>query len=204
MKTVNTKGQLCPTPLILTKRALNETAQGGSFILIIDNQVSFANVSRYLKDNKITFSVAENNNVWTLTVTKNNKTPIEHKVESYYSNDIPHLQKGDFVISIASDKIGEGDSELGILLMINFIKAIRDLDVLPSKITFYNSGVFLGRKNSPVYDELKDLEKMGVGLYFCGTCINHYSLTDEINTGIVSNMFEIAQILASAGKIIKL
>jgi selenium metabolism protein YedF len=127
----------------------------------------------------------------------------EHKVESYYSNDIPHLQKGDFVISIASDKIGEGDSELGALLMINFIKAIRDLDTLPSKITFYNSGVFLGRKNSPVYEELKDLEKMGIGLYFCGTCISHYSLSDEIDKGIASNMFEIAQILASSGKVIK-
>jgi selenium metabolism protein YedF len=202
MKTVNARGQLCPTPLILTKRALNEAATGDSFILIIDNQVSFSNVSRYLKDNNTAFTVVENNNVWTLTITKDNKTPTEHKVESYCSNDIPHLLKGDFVVSIASDKIGEGDSELGTILMINFIKAIRDLDVLPSKITFYNRGVFLGGKNSPVYEELKDLEKMGVGLYLCGTCINHYSLSDEINIGIVSNMFEIAQILASSGKVI--
>jgi selenium metabolism protein YedF len=113
------------------------------------------------------------------------------------------LRKGDFVVSISSDKIGDGDSELGILLMTNFIKAIRDLDILPSKMTFYNRGVFLGTKNSPVYETLKDLEQMGVNLYLCGTCINHYSLSDEIDTGIVSNMFEIAQILASAGKVIK-
>jgi hypothetical protein len=70
-------------------------------------------------------------------------------------------------------------------------------------MTFYNRGVFLGRKNSPVYEELKDLEKMGVGLYLCGTCIKHYSLSDEIDIGVVSNMFEIAQIWASSGKVIK-
>jgi len=203
MKTIDARGQLCPAPLILTKRALNEAAKDDSFILIIDNQVAFANVSRYLKDNKTAFSVVENNSVWTFTITKNNTTATESKVESYYPNDIPHLRKGNFVVSIASDRIGDGDHELGSLLMINFIKAIRDLDVLPSKMTFYNRGVFLGRKNSPLYKELKDLEKMGVDLYLCGTCINHYSLSDEIDLGIVSNMFEIAQILASADKVIK-
>ena len=203
MQTVDTRGQLCPAPLIMTKRALNNTEKDDSFIVLIDNQVSFANVSRYLKDNKTAFSVVENNNIWTLTVTKNTETKIDSKVEPYCSNDIPHLQKGDFVISISSDKMGDGDRELGTLLMINFIKAIRDLDTLPSKMTFYNRGVFLGRKNSPVYEELKDLEKMGVGLYLCGTCIKHYSLSDEIDTGVISNMFEIAQIWASAGKVIK-
>ena len=203
MKTVDARGQLCPAPLILTKRALNEAAKGDSFFLIIDNQIAFANVSRYLTDNKTAFSVVENSNIWTFTITKSDKTSTEHNIESYCSGDIPHLRKGNFVVSIASDKIGDGDSELGTLLMINFIKAIRDLDILPSKITFYNSGVFLGRKNSPVYKELKDLEKMGVDLYLCGTCINHYSLSDEVDTGIVSNMFEIAQILAAAEKVIK-
>jgi selenium metabolism protein YedF len=187
----------------MTKRALDEALNDESFILIIDNNASFTNVSRYLKDNKTAFSVVENNNVYTLTITKNNTSRAEHTVESYCANDIPHLRKGDFVVSIASDKMGEGDTELGTLLMINFIKAIRDLDTLPSKMVFYNSGVFLGRKNSPFYELLKDLETMGVNLYLCGTCINHYSLSDEIDIGIVSNMFEIAQILASSGKVIK-
>lgn len=203
MKTVDTRGQVCPAPLILTKRALNETAKGDSFILIIDNQAAFANVSRYLNDNGIKFSFVENNSVWTLTVAKNDTTSTEHKVETYSSDNIPHLQKGDFVVAISSDKMGDGDSELGTLLMINFIKAIRDLDIMPSKMTFYNRGVFLGRKNSPVYETLKDLEQMGVNLYLCGTCINHYSLADEIGIGVVSNMFEIAQIFASSGKVVK-
>jgi selenium metabolism protein YedF len=204
MNTVDARGQLCPAPLIMAKRALNEAATGDSFILIIDNQVAFTNVSRYLKDNDITFSVVENNNnIWSFTITKNREATAKYIVEPHYSNDIPHLRKGDFVVSISSDKIGDGDSELGILLMTNFIKAIRDLDILPAKMTFYNRGVFLGTKNSPVYETLKDLEQMGVNLYLCGTCINHYSLSDEIDTGIVSNMFEIAQILASAGKVIK-
>jgi hypothetical protein len=70
-------------------------------------------------------------------------------------------------------------------------------------MVFYNRGVFLGRKESSVLELLKDLERMGVMLFLCGTCINHYSLRDEITIGNVSNMFEIAQIMSSAGKVLK-
>ena len=99
--------------------------------------------------------------------------------------------------------MGEGDPELGTLLMTNFVKAVHDLDILPSKIVFYNRGVFLGKKDSAEIELLKDLERMGVSLFLCGTCINHYSLKDEIVVGAISNMFEIAQIMSSAGKVVK-
>jgi len=56
---------------------------------------------------------------------------------------------GDFVIAFTSDKMGDGDEELGHLLMGNFIKAIKDLDVLPRKMVFYNKGVTLGAVESP-------------------------------------------------------
>ena len=45
--------------------------------------------------------------------------------------------------------MGEGDDELGQLLMSNFIKAIKDLDKLPRKMVFYNKGVTLVTKNFP-------------------------------------------------------
>ena len=200
METVDAKGQLCPAPLILTKRQLRKTTEGDSFILIIDNNISFANVSRFLKDNEIQFSVSEKDNIWTLTVTKTKAELLKQDAEEFC---IPHFRKGDFVVAISSDKMGDGDPELGTLLMINFIKAICDLDILPSKIVFYNRGVFLGKKDSQVFEQLKDLEQMGVSIYICGTCINHYSLGAEISVGVISNMFEIAQILASANKVIK-
>ena len=49
------------------------------------------------------------------------------------TDSIAHFHKGDFIIVISSDKMGEGDDELGQLLMSNFIKAVKDLDKLPRK-----------------------------------------------------------------------
>jgi selenium metabolism protein YedF len=203
MKIVDTKGQLCPAPLIATKRALKETQPGESFVVLTDNQTSFTNVSRFLKDNNTPFTSTEKGGLWTLTVTKNTGELSKPNVEEYCEVEVPHFQKGDFVIAISSDRMGEGDADLGTLLMTNFIKAVHDLDILPSKMVFYNRGVFLGRKESSVLELLKDLERMGVTLFLCGTCINHYSLRDEITIGNVSNMFEIAQIMSSAGKVLK-
>jgi hypothetical protein len=74
---------------------------------------------------------------------------------------------------------------------------------LPQKIVFYNSGVKLAVDGSPVIDHLRDLEKMGVELLLCATCVGHYSLGTKINTGTLSNMYSIAESLASSGNIIR-
>ena len=203
MRIVDTKGQLCPAPLIAAKRALKETAGGESFILLTDNQTSFDNLSRFLKDNKADFQVSESESIWTLTITKTTGEVALTNPEDYCAPSISHFEKGNYVVVISSDKMGEGDEELGHLLMANFIKALKDLDELPSKMVFYNNGVKLATKSSPVIEHLRDLEKMGVELMLCATCISHYSLESVVGAGTVSNMYTITEVMASAGNIIK-
>ena len=203
MRIVDTQGQLCPAPLIATKRALKETKVSESFQVITDSITSLNNLSRFLTDNNTNFQVVENSGVWTLTITKSTAELVKPKAETYCVSDIPHFTNGNFVISFSSDKMGEGDEKLGDLLMTNFVKAIKDLDELPHKMVFYNKGVLLGSENSPVIDHLKEIEKMGVKLFLCATCVNHYSLEGKITIGTLSNMFEIVQIMASSSNVIK-
>jgi len=203
MRIVDTKGQLCPAPLIATKRALKETAVGESFTVLTDNQTSFNNLSRFLKDINTDFQVNETGGVWTLTITKTTGETTKVKAEDYCTSSISHFQKGNFIVVLASDKMGEGDDELGHLLMNNFIKALKDLDILPQKMVFYNSGVKLTANGSTVIEHLKDLEKMGVELLLCATCVNHYSLESIVAAGTLSNIYAIAEVMASAGNIVK-
>ena len=203
MRIIDTKGHLCPAPLIAAKKALKETAGGESFILLTDNQTSFDNLSRFLKDNKADFQVSESESIWTLTITKTTGEVALTNPEDYCAPSISHFEKGNYVVVISYDKMGEGDEELGHLLMANFIKALKDLDELPSKMVFYNNGVKLATKSSPVIEHLRDLEKMGVELMLCATCISHYSLESVVGAGTVSNMYTITEVMASAGNIIK-
>lgn len=203
MKIVDTRGMACPAPLIATRRALTDTKENQTFKIVIDNKISFSNISRYLNDNGIAYSSLESDGIWTITVTRNsNDMPVSGTNEN---SDIivPHFLKGDFIMVFTSDKLGEGDDKLGHILAENFIRAVKDLDSLPKKMVFYNKGVLLGIDSSPVIDHLREIEKMGVELLFCSTCINFYSLEEKIRVGTISNMYEIAQAMASAGKVIK-
>ena len=203
MRIVDTKGQLCPAPLIAAKKALKEIAFGESFIVLTDNKTSFENLSRFLKDNKAEFEISETEGVWTLTITKKNGFEKDIKAEEYCAPVISHFEKGNYIVAITSDKMGEGDAELGHLLIGNFVKALKDLDKLPQHIVFYNKGVTLATKDSEVIEHIKDLEKMGVEIHLCGTCVNFYKLENRIAVGTLSNMYSIAEIMASAGNIVR-
>jgi selenium metabolism protein YedF len=203
MQIIDTSGQQCPAPLIATKRALKEAITGDSFQVITDNHTSFSNISRFLKDNDTEFTYRETNGLWTLTVTKRKPGIVYTNPEQYCTTSIPHFTQGDFIIAFTSDKMGDGEEELGRLLICNFIKALKDLDKLPAKMVFYNKGVTLGTEDSPVIDHLKEIEKMGVTLLLCSTCVKYYSLEEKIKIGTLSNMFEIAQALATASNVVK-
>jgi selenium metabolism protein YedF len=138
-----------------------------------------------------------------MTITRRREGESETRAEEYCSPSIAHFEKGNYIVVITSDKMGDGDEELGHLLMSNFIKAIKDLERLPQKIVFYNKGVMIVTGSSPVIDHLRDLEKMGVELLLCATCVSHYSLADSIAAGTLSNMYTIAEVMTSAGNIIK-
>ena len=202
MKVIDTSGLLCPAPLIATKRALKETEAGDSFQVITDSKTSFENISRFLKDNKTEFSSEDLEGKWTLIITKKTSAIIQTNPEDYCKKEIPHLTKGDFITVFKSDCMGDGDEELGHLLMVNFMKALKDIEMLPGKMIFYNKGVLLGAESSPVLDHLKEIEKMGVTLLFCETCVKYYALGGKMKVGTLSNMFEIAQAMASASNII--
>jgi selenium metabolism protein YedF len=203
MRIVDTKGQLCPAPLIAAKKALKETAEGESFKLLTDNKTSFDNLSRFLKDNRAEFEISEAVGIWTLTITKKSGVETDLKAEDYCAPVISHFEKGNYVVAFTSDKMGEGDAELGHLLIGNFMKALKDLDKLPQRIVFYNKGVTLAANDSQVIEHIKDLEKMGVEIHLCGTCVNYYKLENSIEVGTLSNMYSIAEIMASAGNVVK-
>ena len=59
MRIIDTKGQKCPVPLIETKKALKSTNPGESFLVVTDCKTAFSNVSKFLDDNKIKYSVDE-------------------------------------------------------------------------------------------------------------------------------------------------
>lgn len=199
MKTVDARGQACPKPLIAAKKALAEMPAGETLTILIDNPTSRQNVERFLRDNGMSPRWTEENGVFTLTVAKPAGELAKPDAESYCRTD----SRAGHVIVFASNRMGDGSDELGELLIKSLINIIAETSPLPSHIVFYNSGIFLAVEGSTLIDSLRELEKKGVRLLVCGTCLQYYGRTDSLRVGTISNMYEILQTMTDAGHVVK-
>lgn len=111
--------------------------------------------------------------------------------------------QGKTVVVFSSRFMGTGDDELGAVLMKSFVFSLTQLDRLPDTMLFYNGGAFLTTAGSPVLEDLKALAAEGVTIQTCGTCLRHYHLEDKLQVGTVTNMYEIASQLMTAGRIVR-
>ncbi len=113
-------------------------------------------------------------------------------------------EKSPFVIQITRAGMGSGDPALQMKLIQKYLTLLNENETLPSVITFYNDGVKLVVEGSPVLNELATLEQRGVRLIVCNTCLNHYSLSDQLRVGIIGGMTDMIEAQWRAEKVITL
>ena len=107
------------------------------------------------------------------------------------------------LLYVASDAIGHGSDELGKILMPAYLNAFSKGHALPNVIAFVNSGVNLLTAGSPAITALEELEKRGVKLIACGTCLDYYHIKDKLAVGSPTNAAEITELMLEATKVIK-
>jgi selenium metabolism protein YedF len=209
-KKIDARGLQCPMPVIETKKALQEMTKG-SVEVIVDNSIAVQNLVKMAKQKQLEFTsemVSEDYYFVRMevgapalqaNVTKDVSGTEAESEESCY----PDIRLEKTVIVLSSDRMGSGDEKLGQILMKGFVYALTELEQLPKQIVLYNSGAKLSAEGSDSLEDLKLLESQGVEILTCGTCLNYYNLTEKLAVGTVTNMYAIAEILMSAGKVIK-
>ncbi|MCR4407278.1 MAG: sulfurtransferase-like selenium metabolism protein YedF [Anaerolineae bacterium] len=195
-KIVDARGLACPQPVILTRDALKETRE---VITIVDNETARANVTRLAEQTGATVKVEQKEDGIYLHITKE---PTAHAEPSPSAAGAP--AGGPLVLVIPSEIMGRGDEELGSILIRGFFHTLGEVEPLPDKIIFFNSGVKLVIENSPMLEDLQALVARGVEILACGTCLGHYGLTEQVAVGEVSNMYTIAETMLGAGRVVSL
>ena len=202
MKIVDAQGEPCPKPLILTKKALADIPDNETLEVLIDNEISLKNVTRFLTDNGFSPVVRAEGKVFHLFVSKTGNIPQNTSVSEYCDVCTPSPKSSGYVISIQRDTFGDGAEELGKILLKAFVNTLPEAPSLPKTIIFINSGVFLTTKKSPVIDALTKLQQQGVNILVCGACVDYYGENDNIAVGEISNMYVIIEHLSSASNVI--
>ena len=198
MKTLDTRGEKCPVPLIKLKEALMDLNPGEEIVVETDNPTSLKNLLSYLKDQGVEPEVSSAGAVFTLHVSVPEKDLSKVNPAAYCSSDLP----ANYVVCIKGELMGDGDPELGKVLMDTFVDNLKLQEQLPSHVVLYNGGVKLAMKSSTVCSSLAELEELGTRIMLCGTCIDHYGIQLDIGVGMISNMVVITETLAAAGHVV--
>lgn len=202
---VNALGDACPIPVVKTKNAIKELGGSGVVETLVDNEIAVQNLTKMANQKGYRVSskkLSDRQYQVTMEIGENAADKQTAPTASESETCIPDARENTVVV-IASATMGEGDPELGRLLMKGYLYALTQLDTLPKTLLFYNGGAALTCEGSASLEDLKSLEAQGVQILTCGTCLNHYGLTDSLKVGEVTNMYVIAETMAGATKIVK-
>lgn len=209
LKVVNAMGDACPIPVVKTKNAIKELSGAGMVETLVDNEIAVQNLTKMAQQKNYgvrSEKLGENQYRVIMTIGESaNEAGAEAVEEETTAEEtcMPDGRKGNKVVVISSSYMGTGDDELGAVLMKGFIYALSQQDELPKTILFYNSGAKLACEMSPTLEDLMSLEANGVEILTCGTCLNHYGLTEKLKVGGVTNMYVITEKMMQADLIVK-
>ena len=157
---VNAMGDTCPIPVIKTKNAIKEMDGAGVVEVLVDNEIAVQNLTKMAKQKQYeckSEKLSEDEYKVTITVSQ---AAQENQQENQQNSAagasegtaaaasetadntacIPDGRKKKKIVVLRSGKMGEGNDELGVVLMKGFIYALTELDQLPETILLYNGG----------------------------------------------------------------
>ena len=200
-KTVNAMGDVCPVPLVKAKNAIAELAGSGKVEVLVDNEIAVQNLEKMAQQKGYGFLVKEKKETeYNVEFTVSETEPAETEEKTVCI--VPAAKKTKLVV-LSADHMGEGAEELGKILMKSFLYALTQQDELPDTILCYNGGAKLTCEGSESLEDLKDLAARGVEILTCGTCLNFYGITEKLQVGNVTNMYDIVERMSSADRVIK-
>ena len=197
---IDATGKQCPVPVVMTTKELNAVKEPGTVEVRVDNEVAVQNLLR-LASGKNLEAKSEKIEDKLFVVTINVTGPVEadEQEEAVCMTD----KRDNTVVVISSDRMGEGNDELGKVLIKGFIYALTQLENLPKTVIFYNGGATIPVEGSVSLEDLKNLEAQGVEIITCGTCLDFYNLKEKLAVGSVTNMYTIVEKMSKASCIIK-
>lgn len=189
-KVLDVKTLDCPQPVIETKKLLEDDSIT-TLEVLVGNMTAKENVKRLANSMGLENTISEIDGGFSITISKDGATVVSEKAT--ISDGKTYL--------ILSDSIGDGEAELGKLLMKSLIYTLTQTSPYPKAIYLLNSGVKLSTQNEEIITHLKELSELGTEVFSCGTCLNFYNLAEELKVGAIGNMYDVVEGL-SAGEVI--
>ena len=198
MAEIDARQLACPAPVLMTKEAI-EKSQPAVIAVRVDNAASSQNVSRFLESQGYTVTVEPQGEEYRLTGSSEGGTLPQSAAE-----DAEPAAERKIMVMVTTDRMGYGDDDLGVKLMVNFLKTLNEMGAELWRLVLVNNGVKLAVTGSEVLDVLRQLESDGISILVCGTCLTHFDLLEQKQVGETTNMLDIVTAMQLADKVINI
>ena len=198
MKEIDARGLACPAPVLQTKAALQEESPA-SVRVVVDNAASQQNVQRFLESQGFQTALEQDGADYAVIGSCDSTPSVQPQPDPVPASDAKKI-----MVMCASDRIGYGDDALGLKLMINFVRTLKEMGNELWRLVFVNNGVKLTIEGSEVLEDLKAYEAAGLKILVCGTCLNHFNLLEKKQVGETTNMLDIVTAMQLSDRVINL
>jgi selenium metabolism protein YedF len=202
METLDCRGQACPAPVLTTRDHIDRTGQN-RFQVRVDNDAAVLNVSRFLASQGFSSAVSGQVPDMTIIAEKTGQATTAASDAAEVTGEAPAGGRRVMVL-IGADRLGRGDDDLGRGLVKNFIVTLPEMGSELWRLVFVNSGVKLTLEGSASLADIQDLERAGVTVLVCGTCLNHFDVMDQKRVGETTNMLDIVTSMQLADKVVSI
>lgn len=194
---IDARGLSCPQPVIKARDAIS--SEGARAVrIVVDDPAQVENVAAMAR-----------NQGWEARIDRQDGDDLEVLLTKAGTAGETSTAEGEtcgtptkVVVLLGSDVLGQGDDELGAILMRSFIKTLWEVVPRPHTLILMNGGVRLAVAGGELEADIARLSDAGVEVLACGTCLDFFDLKDRLAVGRVSNMYEIATALCGADRLV--
>ena len=190
---IDCRNLACPEPVIRTKNALEGLKNGEKLEILVNSIAPKENISRFLKNQNVEFSVEQNGAETKITAVKGESKLELANFDEFVCEITPKAKKT--VIYLNEEYAGSGD--VGVSLLAKFLGALLQVEKPEYVICVNNAVKMTTNRAHPSFKPLKDLEAAGVKILSCGSCLEAYKLVSDLSVGEMSNAYEVMQILTT-------
>ena len=190
---IDCRNLACPEPVIRTKNALESLKVGEKLEILVNSIAPKENISRFLKNQNVEFSVLQNGAETKITAVKGESKLELTNFDEFVCEITPKTKKT--VVYLNEEYAGSGD--VGVGLLAKFLGALLQVEKPEYVICVNNAVKMTTNRAHASFKPLKDLEAAGVKILSCGSCLEAYKLVSDLSVGEMSNAYEVMQILTT-------
>lgn len=193
---INARDLFSPKPTILALEALTKLRRNESLAVLVNDGKAVDDLMHLASEHDCGFSLEDEGDYSVVTLVPTAPIRVADPLqEALHLMGIAPLSAPIYLFG--SDSLGKGDEMVGRVLANEFIYDLALQEDLPSAIVFYNSGARLTLPESPVLEQIIELEDLGVEILTDSVSAEFYGDGSGVGVGEIVDPYIIIALLST-------